>query len=66
MCENRYFNKPTRSEFQTLMREALRAAKERCRHRIRGARKQVSNSRTRDFWNDEPQERQEATEPSND
>lgn len=38
VCRNQYFQKPTRSEFQAHMREALRVAKERHRNRMRGPR----------------------------
>ncbi|XP_070167957.1 uncharacterized protein [Polyergus mexicanus] len=36
VCNNRYINNPTRSEFQAQMREALRTGKERWRSRARG------------------------------
>lgn len=58
MCNNKHFSKPTRSEFQDQAKEALRAAKQRARSKLRGPRAQMPNRRDRDFWNDErePQE----------
>jgi len=55
VSNNRHFEKPTRSDFQMHMREALRTAKERLRHRLRGSRTQTANFmiRRQDFWNDE-------------
>jgi len=54
MCKNKHFAKPTRSEFQVQAKEALRAAKERARSRLRGPRARMPNlQRNRDFWNDE-------------
>ncbi|KAL6262053.1 hypothetical protein P5V15_007147 [Pogonomyrmex californicus] len=49
-CRNRHFPKPTRSEFQNYMKEALRTAKERYRNRIRGPR---VRARRNQYWNDE-------------
>lgn len=55
VCQNKHFEKPTRSEFQAQMREALRMSKERYRSRsrrntdARGAR----NQRNRRDLNDE-------------
>ncbi|XP_032688205.1 uncharacterized protein LOC116852205 isoform X2 [Odontomachus brunneus] len=53
VCKNKYFPKPTRSEFQRHMIEALRAAKERVRFRNkpRGERVLVARENDRDFWN---------------
>lgn len=56
VCSNRNFAKPTRSEFQLVMREALRTAKERLRHRVRcphapPVADQEGRIR-RDFWDD--------------
>ncbi|KAL6253725.1 hypothetical protein P5V15_015540 [Pogonomyrmex californicus] len=45
-----HFPKPTRSEFQNYMKEALRTAKERYRNRIRGPR---VRARRKQYWNDE-------------
>jgi len=59
------FQKPTRSEFQTQAKEALRAAKERARNKLVG-RARRPNPRNRDFWDDDnrqnapEQEREEA------
>lgn len=55
VCRNRHFEKPTRSEFQAHMREALRVAKERCRNKMRGSRTRTAVRRDtrRDFWSDE-------------
>jgi len=53
ICNNRYFEKPTRSEFQAQMREALRTAKGRLQSKIRGPRKQPGDGINRNFWNDE-------------
>ncbi|GAB1860461.1 hypothetical protein CAJAP_01540 [Camponotus japonicus] len=58
VCQNKHFEKPTRSEFQAQMREALRMSKERYRSRSRrnivardgGARNQRDR---RNLWNDE-------------
>ncbi|KAL6257891.1 hypothetical protein P5V15_011490 [Pogonomyrmex californicus] len=49
---NRHFEKPTRSEFQNYMKEALCTAKERYRNRIRGPRVRAAR-RNQDYWNDE-------------
>jgi len=38
------------------MREALREAKERFRHRLRAQRMQATNTRNQDFWCDEQSE----------
>lgn len=59
VCQNRHFEKPTRSEFQTQMKEALRMSKERHRSRSRrrivprddGAR--AARAIQRDLWDDE-------------
>ncbi|EZA51523.1 THAP domain-containing protein, partial [Ooceraea biroi] len=61
VCGNQHFNKPTRSEFQTHMREALRSAKERLRHKLRGPRTEAADARNhrRDFWSDEQPEMEE-------
>lgn len=54
MCNNKHFDKPTRSEFQAHMREALRTAKERLRSKTRGHRMQMVNNRNRrNLWSDE-------------
>ncbi|XP_067215271.1 uncharacterized protein [Linepithema humile] len=56
VCNNRHFQKPTRSEFQAQMKEILRTAKERLRHKRRGPRTQSTANRRRihrDLWNDE-------------
>lgn len=56
VCNNRYIQNPTRSEFQVQMHEALRTAKERSRSRARGLRSIAANPRPRNFWNDEQRE----------
>jgi len=43
VCKNRHFQKPTRTEFQTQAKEALRAAKERARSKLLGPRARVPN-----------------------
>ncbi|XP_029680027.1 uncharacterized protein LOC115245722 isoform X2 [Formica exsecta] len=55
VCRNRHFQKPTRSEFQVQMREALRVAKERHRSRMRGPRTRTGEAAriNRDLWSDE-------------
>ncbi|XP_036138684.1 uncharacterized protein LOC118644367 [Monomorium pharaonis] len=53
--KNRYFPKPTRTEFQTQAKEALRAAKERARTKLQGPRARMPVPRNRNFWNDEPE-----------
>jgi len=55
VSNNRHFEKSTRSDFQMHMREALRTAMERLRHRLRGSRTQTANSmiHRQDFWSDE-------------
>lgn len=52
---NRHFQRPTRIEFQTQMRDTLRVAKERYRSRMRGPRaRRVGAPRiNRDFWEEE-------------
>lgn len=65
VCNNRHFQKPTRSEFQAHMKEVLRTAKERLRHKRRGPRTQSTANRRRihrDLWNDEQQEEAEKTD----
>ncbi|XP_011859031.1 PREDICTED: uncharacterized protein LOC105556544, partial [Vollenhovia emeryi] len=62
MCNNKHFPKPTRSEFQAQAKEALRAAKERARSKVRGPRQRVPNPRDRNFWNDEQEPEQEQDE----
>ncbi|XP_011705890.1 PREDICTED: uncharacterized protein LOC105461097 [Wasmannia auropunctata] len=57
VCKNRHFEKPTRSEFQTQAKEALRAAKERARNKLRGPRARMP--RNRHFWDDQPLEREQ-------
>nr|XP_012214534.1 PREDICTED: uncharacterized protein LOC105667362 [Linepithema humile] len=52
ISSNRYFNKPTRSEFQLQIREALRTAKERCRSKAHKRRTRTDNHR-HDFWSDD-------------
>lgn len=52
VCNNKHFPKPSRSEFQAQAKEALRAAKERARSKLRGPCAYVP-PRNRDFWNDE-------------
>lgn len=59
VCKNRHFQKPTRTEFQTQAKEALRAAKERARKKLLGPRARMSNPRDRDFWNDGVEREQE-------
>lgn len=66
MCKNKHFAKPSRTEFQAHAKEALRAAKERARSKLRGPR--VSNPQTRnirDFWNDEEEEEEGEEEENN-
>lgn len=62
VCNNQHFQRPTRSEFQTQMKEVLRMAKERLRHkrRPRGPRMQpaAGERNRRRLWDDE----QEANE----
>jgi len=45
LCRSRHFEKPTRSEFQTYMREILRTAKEKYRNRTRNPRAQAQKER---------------------
>lgn len=52
MCDNINFSKPTRSKFQAQMRDALRTAKERYRHKARGD-KQPADRNRRNLWADE-------------
>lgn len=59
MSSNRYFDKPTRSEFQRQMREALRTAKQRCRNKILVQHKRHTGNHRYDLWNDDEQETQE-------
>lgn len=61
VCKNRYFQKPTQSEFQAQMRETLRVAKERYRSRMRGPRaRRVEATRiNRDLWSDERTEEED-------
>jgi hypothetical protein len=54
---NRYIKKPTRSEFQRQMREALRATKERCRSKT--CMRRTRRDQRRDFWNDDVVEENE-------
>lgn len=62
-CKNRYFEKPTRSEFQQCMKEALRAAKERVRSRSRGPRTPAARKNVRrNFWNEEEKDEEEQEE----
>ncbi|XP_070170698.1 uncharacterized protein [Polyergus mexicanus] len=57
VCSNQHFQKPTRSEFQRLFREALRTAKERLRHRMRDPRtRPINRERRINLWNDEEPE----------
>lgn len=55
VCKNKFFPKPTKSEFQRHMIDALRAAKERVRSRSnpRGSRVLASRENDSNFWNDE-------------
>ncbi|GAB1867451.1 DUF4806 domain-containing protein [Camponotus japonicus] len=55
ICRNRHFQRPTRAEFQTQMRDTLRVAKDRYRSRMRGPRaRRVGAPRVnRDFWEEE-------------
>ncbi|XP_036146328.1 uncharacterized protein LOC118646786 [Monomorium pharaonis] len=64
VCRNRYFEKPTRSEFQACMKEALRTAKERHRSRTRGPRprRAAREQIRRDLWNDEREDDNENDE----
>lgn len=66
VCNNRHFERPARSDFQAHMREALRTAKERLRHKMYRTRTQTANSRIRqrqDFWCDErPEETVQQTD----
>lgn len=55
ICNNIHFPKPTRSQFQAQAKEALRAAKERARSKLRGPRARVQNPQNRNFWTDEPE-----------
>ncbi|XP_036141759.1 uncharacterized protein LOC118645218 [Monomorium pharaonis] len=59
VCKNLHFPKPTRTEFQTQAKEALRAAKERARTKLQGPRARMPVPRNRNFWNDEPEREQE-------
>jgi len=54
VCNNKHFEKPTRSEFQAQMKKALRTAKERLRSKMR-PRKQFVTDVTirRNMWNDD-------------
>jgi len=53
VCNSRYFNKPTRAEFQAHAREALRSSKQRHRVNIRKRHDNNENARvTRDYWKD--------------
>lgn len=68
VCQNKHFEKPTRSEFQAQMREALRMAKERHRARSRKNKGQQATGngamiQERNLWNDErPQEGNNSTD----
>jgi len=54
LIQNKHFEKPTRSEFQAQMREALRMSKERHRSRSRKTIPHGGGTRVqRDLWNDE-------------
>lgn len=54
VCRNQHFQRPQRSEFQVHMRDALRAAKERYRHKERKQQRMAAGPRIqRDLWNDE-------------
>lgn len=65
-CRNKYFKKPTRSEFQRQIREALRTAKERCRSKRRGPRSRAADPRIRTFWNEEEELEQSRESSTND
>lgn len=56
VCNNHHFQKPTRSEFQVHMKEVLRTAKERLRHKTRGPRRQFAERNRRNLWTDEPED----------
>lgn len=69
VCQNKHFEKPTRSEFQVQMREALRMSKER--HRSRSRKKTVPRAGgpgiDRNLWNDEASNASSTDqEPTND
>lgn len=51
ICNNQYFNKPTKAEFQANMREALRSAKQRYRMSIRKPNNE-REQRAPIFWNE--------------
>lgn len=59
VCKYRHFQKPTRTEFQTQAKEALRAAKERTRKKLLRPHARMSNPRDRDFWDDGAEREQE-------
>lgn len=59
MSSNRYSDKPTRSEFQRQMREALRTAKQRCRSKTLVQHKRHTGNHRYALWNDDEQETQE-------
>ncbi|XP_067210358.1 probable E3 ubiquitin-protein ligase DDB_G0283893 [Linepithema humile] len=59
VCNNEHFSKPTRTDFQRHIREALRTAKERQRHKERGRKQTVNRPREQNFWNDELEETEE-------
>lgn len=62
VSNNQHFQKPTRHDFQAQIREALRTAKERQRHRSRGLHNQIgSRIRQQEFWSDERPEETEQT-----
>lgn len=52
VCNNEHFSKPTRTDFQRHIREALRTAKERQRHRINGRKRTDNSLREQNFWID--------------
>ncbi|XP_025158025.1 uncharacterized protein LOC112589342 [Harpegnathos saltator] len=56
VCRNQHFNKPTRSEFQIEMREALRTAKQRHRNKQRQPRAAGPNRSRHNFWTEEGEE----------
>lgn len=62
ICNNRYFTKPSRTEFQSHIREALRSAKQRHRMNTHAPRSRERQT-ARNFWNDDPEPENETEEP---
>lgn len=69
VCNNNYFCKPTKAEFQNIAREALRSAKQRHRTSTRILRNREQQARgARHFWDDSHVENElqpDVMEPNN-